>query len=40
MEMVGLVFGMAGLIFALAAMNEVTSLKNKLEENGVLSKEQ
>ena len=39
MESVGMVFGMMGFIFALAALNETRSLKKKLEESGVLSKE-
>ena len=40
MEIVGVTFGMMGFIFALAALNETRSLKEKLEENGVLTKEQ
>ena len=39
METVGMVFGMMGFIFALAALNETRSLKKKLEESGVLPKE-
>jgi hypothetical protein len=39
MDIVGLGFGMIALIFALVALNEVRSLKEKLEEKGVLTKE-
>jgi hypothetical protein len=39
MESASMTFGIMGFIFALAALKEIRTLKKKLEENGVLTKE-